>query len=125
MGRSVRIIRLNIFIGAAVMAGGYRRIRAQTKTTLKKATRAPSLRRVGGNLRAALWAKSGCADHDRRESLAHSPLVLRKILSEVTPEPQQSNGGAHLRYRWALQPYARSLPAIAFGNADEIGKTLA
>src|SRR5256886_10654199 len=51
MGRSVRIIRLNIFSGAAVMAGGYRRIREQTKTTLKKATRSEE-RRVGKECRS-------------------------------------------------------------------------
>ena len=42
----------------------------------------------------------------------------------LTPGPQQLDDATHLRYRRAWQPYARSLPAIAFGNADEIGKTL-
>src|SRR6266480_824408 len=58
------------------------------------------------------------------ESLALSPVLLRKILSEVTPVPQQLDGAAHLQCRWASQPYGRSLRAITFGNADEIGKTL-
>jgi hypothetical protein len=52
------------------MAGGYRRIREQTEASLEKTTRAASLRRVGGNLRAALWAKSGSAGHDRRVARA-------------------------------------------------------
>src|SRR4029077_1108930 len=58
------------------------------------------------------------------ESLALSSLLLRKILSEVTPGPQQLDGATHLRYRWAWQPCERSLPAVRLGNADEIGKRL-
>src|SRR5947207_11526014 len=45
------------------------------------------------------------------ESFVRPPLLLRKIPSEVTPGPQQLDGAAHLRYRWAWRPYARSLPA--------------
>src|SRR5213595_1892640 len=123
MGTSGCSIRINIFSGAAVIrlrrshggraAGGYRCVRKQAKASLEQATRATSFRGVAGNFRAALWAKSDCAA---------PPLLLRKILPEVTPEPQQLNGAAHLRYRWALQPCGRSLLATRFGNAGEIDK---
>src|SRR6266508_3632676 len=59
------------------------------------------------------------------ESLVRSPLLLRKILSEVTSGPQQLDSATHLQYRWVWQPCGRSPHGIMFGSADEIGKTLA
>ena len=41
-----------------------------------------------------------------------SPLLLRKILSEVTPAPQQLDGVTHLLCRRAYQPCTRSLPPV-------------
>jgi hypothetical protein len=54
MASSSRSIRFNIFSGAAVIAGGYRRVREQTKASLKKATCATSFWRVGWDFRPAL-----------------------------------------------------------------------
>src|SRR5207249_5756597 len=80
MGTSGCNIRINIFSGAAVIrlrrshggraAGGYRCVRKQAKASLEQATRAISFRGVGGNFRAALWAKSDCAGHYRRVARA-------------------------------------------------------
>src|SRR6266516_1966626 len=56
------------------------------------------------------------------ESLARSPLLLRKILTDVTPEPRQLDDAAHPQCRQAWLPCERSLPAITLGNADEIDK---
>src|SRR5206468_11404662 len=65
MGSS-RSIRFNIFSGAAVTAAGYRCVREQTKRGFEKASWAASLRCVGWDFRAALWAKSEFARHCRR-----------------------------------------------------------
>ena len=108
----------------ARVGSGYPIVRDQTKAILKKTTWAASFRRVGWDFRAALWAKPEYASHYWGAACV-LPCLLRKILPEVTPGPQQLNGAIHLRYRWALQPYARSLPAIGFDNVDEIGKRLA
>ena len=105
LASSSRSIRFKVFSRATVIrlrrgyggrvASGYKCVREQTKTILEKATWAASFRRVGWDFRPALWAKSECAGHCR-ESRSCAPLfLLRKILSEVTPVPQQLDGATH------------------------------
>src|SRR6266404_8361314 len=106
MGSSDRRVRFNVFSRAAVIAGGNRCVREETKASREKATWAASFWRVGWDFRAALWAKSECASHYRRVPRT-LPSLLRKILSEVTPGPQQLDGAAHLQCRWASQLYGR------------------
>ena len=68
---------------------------------MQKATRAAAFWRVRRDFRAALWAKSGCADHCGRVARALPLFLLRKMLSEVTPELQQLNREAYPRF-WVI-----------------------
>jgi len=56
IAQSRGVAGLRIFRGTTVVAGGYRCVREQTKTTFKKATRAAAFWRVGSDFRAALTA---------------------------------------------------------------------
>jgi hypothetical protein len=62
---------------------------------MQKATWAAAFWRVGRDFRAALWAKSGCADHWGRVARALLSFLLRKMLPEVRLGPQQINREAH------------------------------
>src|SRR5437762_6552207 len=120
-GRSIRVTRFNIFSAATVIASGYRRAPEQAKAGLEQATGAASFRGVSWDFGPALWANSEYARH-RKGAGVRSPLVLRKILSQVTLEPQQLGGAAHLQCRWTWQPSEQSHLAIKIGNADEIDR---
>lgn len=98
--------------------------REQRKPGLQHAGGAKFFRCVGKDFRPALSAKSEYARHCRRADRA-LPLVLREILSQVTPVTQKPDIAAHLRYRWALQPCGQSRLAITIDNAGEIDGTLA
>jgi hypothetical protein len=58
MASDSRSIRFNVFSGAAIIVGGYRCVRKQTKASLEKATWAASFWRVGWDFRPALFANS-------------------------------------------------------------------
>jgi hypothetical protein len=106
MASSSRSIRSKVFSRATLIrlrrdhggrvASGYLSVREQSKTILEKTTWAASFRRVGWDFRPALWAKPAYASHYWGVPCV-LPFLLRKILSEVTPGPQQLNGEAHPR----------------------------
>jgi hypothetical protein len=67
---------------------GYRFVIEQTQAALQKTNQTNSQSRVCRNLSPALWANSECVGHCRRVPRARY-LLLRKILSQVAPIPQQ------------------------------------
>src|SRR5437870_7404393 len=97
-------------------------IRRDSERRFQHARGAKPSRRVRKDLRAAFAANSDYSDHCPRLGVS-SHLVLRKILSGLMRESQQSDNATRFRYRRESQRYWRFPRAITLGNAAEIGRT--
>src|SRR4029453_2065417 len=111
-------IRLRRGFGGRVDSG-YRCIRGNPKRRFQHARGTKPFRRVRKDLRAAFAANSEYSDHCPRLGVS-SHLVLRKILSDLMRESQQSDNATRFRYRRESQRYWQFPRAITIDSFAEI-----
>src|SRR4029077_9606578 len=98
---------------------GYRCIRQNPERRFPHARGAKPSRRVRKDFRAAFAANSDYSDHGPRLGVCPS-FVLRKILSGLMRESQQSDSATRFRYRRESQRYEQFPRAITIDSFAEI-----